>query len=755
MNKPVFISHSSIDAEQVKHVVDYLESSGIHCWFSSRDIPPGSDWAETIYHAISESAAFILLFTGNANESWQIRNELDIATNLKIPIIPVRIEKVELSKGLRYFTNSHQWLEEAESSKKKLLLNIRTAIEKVLIKGNDTEIITSSKTPERNSRRLWPWLIGAVLAVTAFMLLMFSPDSTDSYDTEHLINLIAGGTDSWDYATDIHTVPDGGFFLTGTWDWGFWSEVWVARFDSTTTLQWSWSDSLSGEDRPMLLPTSDGGVITAFGEYADFEHTGFPIRAVRLNSRGEEVWTQRWWINWMGAVQPILRSMNWDSDSLILLSFTMRHLNTSPCSAVHLISFNSSGEDMLWDTLTYESESWDLFPLDDGTRLHIYKDYLSGANGIELLSSENDMIQRIIIGDKRAQASCGAALSDGGFLVLLTKDRYGAGNGDLSILKFSDDLTLLWEKTYGGSMYDAASDILILNDGDILVSGSTRSFGDGASDGWMLRLDENGVMRWQTVIDMGGNDYLNNISVDETGHIFTVGSTTRYGQPDAWILEMTPDGFFREQPVLGLDVFTEDWEKGFIDQSIWLMSYNRNYAPQLHRDTISGNISLDANNVALVSRETFSLLPGLSLSAEVSVPDRSSARGCNWLAIGITLKDVEAFQTDQGRIADSELRWTYTEGINEQLREVCSIWSMDRTMMSMCEPESIWLNRQEPQLMMIETCTDSVRFWLNDSLFNNVPSPGNTDDAIRVYLWGSSGSVPHYIDNVRIFNRRW
>ncbi|MCK4505222.1 MAG: toll/interleukin-1 receptor domain-containing protein [Candidatus Aegiribacteria sp.] len=751
MDNFVFICHSSQDAKQVNQIVNYLESNNIRCWISSKDISAGADWAETIYEAISRASAVVLLFSSNVNKSWQIRNELDIATNLKVPIIPVNLDNSEISGGIKYFSDSHQWLD-TTGNRKQMFRNLTAAINGIYSKSNDEEII--HEIQKRHKGRIWSCIIGAALILAALVyILAFSNSTPEEYDD--LLNLVVGGSDSWDYATDILAEKDGGFTVAGTWDWGFWSEVWVAHFDSTTTLQWSWSDSLSGECRPYLLPTADGGVITAFGEYADFEHTGFPIRAVRLNSRGEEVWTQRWWIHWTGAVQPILRSMNWDSDSLIILSFTMRHLNTSPCSAVHLISFNSSGEEMLWDTLAHESESYDLLLLEDSTRLHLYKDCVSGASGIELLSSSNEMIQQIIIGDKRAQASCVAILPDGSFLVLLTKDRFGASNGDLSIMKFSDDLALIWEKSYGGDMYDVASDVLILTDGDILISGATKSFGDGTFDGWMLKLDENGGIRWQTVIDMGGNDYLSSISVNETGHIYAAGSTTRYGQPDAWILEMTSDGFFREQSVLGLDVFTEDWERGFIDQNIWLMSYNRNYAPELHTDTINGNISLDANNVALISRRAFHLAPGLSLSAEVSVPDRPGAGGCNWIAIGITMKDVGAFQSDQGRIADSELRWTYTEGINEQLREVCSTWSTDSTMMSICEPESIWLERPEPQLMIIETCTDSVRFWLNDSLFNNIPSPGNTADSIRIYLWGSSSTVPHRIDNVRVFNRRW
>ena len=70
MNKRVFVSHSSHDREIADGVVDYLESSGLECWIASRDIAPGADWAESIYNAIADSGVMVLLFSGNANDSW-------------------------------------------------------------------------------------------------------------------------------------------------------------------------------------------------------------------------------------------------------------------------------------------------------------------------------------------------------------------------------------------------------------------------------------------------------------------------------------------------------------------------------------------------------------------------------------------------------------------------------------------------------------------------------------------------------------
>ena len=77
----IFVSHSSRDTAEVRQLVEFLEASGIPCWVSYRDIPPGADWAETIYDAIEASSGMLLLYSENTNRSRQVRNELDIATN--------------------------------------------------------------------------------------------------------------------------------------------------------------------------------------------------------------------------------------------------------------------------------------------------------------------------------------------------------------------------------------------------------------------------------------------------------------------------------------------------------------------------------------------------------------------------------------------------------------------------------------------------------------------------------------------------
>lgn len=749
--RKVFISHSSLDAVAANEIVEHLETRGFRCWISSRDITPGSDWAETIYNSISDSSVMVLLFTENANDSWQIRNELDIATNLKVPIIPVRLEHAKVSKGVMYFTNSHQWLDETDSRKKNRLEHITEAVRLVLNSSSDRSHAEEIKTDQK---KLTPWFAAGILisAIAITLLLTVGGPEPPNFD---LVNLVAGGSDSWDYATDITTTGDKGFIVTGTWDWGFWSEVWVARFDSTNSLIWSWSDSLSGECKPALIPMNHGGVIVAFGEYADFQHTGYSVRAVRLDTLGMVTWDQRWRIEWPGAIQPVFGSMNRDDSGRIRLAYTLRTLNSRPFLAVHVISFDDHGESMFLDTLPDRQEVYSLFPDGEGGLYHLYMDIESKAVGIEHISDTGATTNQIVVGDRFSQAICGALLPDGGLLVLMTADRHGAGNGDLVIMKFSCELELCWERTYGGDMLESSSDVLVLPDGNILVTGFTTSFGDGSSDGWVLRLDEEGLLIWQKVIDCGGNDRFYAITADDDGNILLAGCTTRYDDLDAWVLGMTSDGSFRDSVSLGIGLFTEDWEDGFIDQSVWLLGRNRNFAPEMRINTLTGNTNLDANGVPLITRAAFHVRPGLVLTADVCVQDRPQATGSNWLAIGFASLDSEDFEQNPIGVREREFQWVYTDGINGQTCEIIASLS-DDSLIVIREIEEGWLQRDIRQTLSIETCMNSVVFRINDSLFCELTvSPGSGIDSVRAYVNGCSGSLPHSIDNVRLFMRRW
>lgn len=750
----VFVCHSSRDGEVVRRFVDRLESSGLECWVSYRDIPPGADWAETIYDAIDRSAVTVLLFTENSGTSRQIRNELDIATNLDKPLLPVRLDDSPASRGISYFADSHQWLDardDPDGAADRLAQTLlRTGAEDP--GGKDC-----SRSAGASARRAPALLLAFTAVVLAAGTLLLFRGSRGPADTSRLLNLVAGGTDSWDTATDVTAGPDDGFTVCGVWDHGFWSEWWVARFDGAGDLVWSWSDSLAGEDRPLLLPAAGGDVITAAGEYADFDHTGFPVRLVRLDSLGSVKWEVNRWVEWEGAVQPEAASFEMTPDSLLLLYFTLRGFTDRPEQrSTFQFSFDIEGGFVRLDTIRGTKEAMGLVPLESGGLVRMFRRATTGANGIELVSHSGDVIEGIEIGDIRSHVLHGLELPGGDLLIFILVDSYGPERGVITAMRFCPGLTLKHEKTYGGNLRDGILDALVLPSGNVLACGFRRSGGDGSRNGWVFMLDGELEMLWERVISLGGEEAVWSVDVMDDGTILACGRTTAFGQPDAWILMMGPDGSWNGRVQIGLDLFVEDWERGFIDRSVWEAGRNRNYSPFLYRDSLTGNHSLDANNVPLVSIAGFPPIPGVCFSAEARVPDMGGAAGRNWLAAGITSSPACEFLADPEGVPVRELRWDYTPGTSAGNSTVTAVSRTGGRAVHHAEHDSLRLVRSAPQELAIEVCTRTVRFHLNGRLFHEDSLPLHHEgDSIRVYAAGSSMSVPHSIDNVRVYRRRW
>ena len=111
MTHSVFISYSVDDRHKAEAVCQRLESGGLRCWMASRDVLPGSDWAEAILNAIDSARVLVLLLSHNANVSNHVKREVERAVNRGLVIIPLRVEEVVPSKSLEYLISASQWLD--------------------------------------------------------------------------------------------------------------------------------------------------------------------------------------------------------------------------------------------------------------------------------------------------------------------------------------------------------------------------------------------------------------------------------------------------------------------------------------------------------------------------------------------------------------------------------------------------------------------------------------------------------------------
>lgn len=111
MAHDVFISHASPDRDVAEAACFALEQRGLTCWIAPRDILPGQNYGEAIVEAIRGCRVFLLVFSAAANESPQVRREVERAGSRGVALIPFRIEPVEPSDALAFFISAAHWLD--------------------------------------------------------------------------------------------------------------------------------------------------------------------------------------------------------------------------------------------------------------------------------------------------------------------------------------------------------------------------------------------------------------------------------------------------------------------------------------------------------------------------------------------------------------------------------------------------------------------------------------------------------------------
>lgn len=85
---------------------------------------------------------------------------------------------------------------------------------------------------------------------------------------------------------------------------------------------------------------------------------------------------------------------------------------------------------------------------------------------------------------------------DSGFVVCATTLSFGAGNEDVYVFKTDKDGVLEWTKTYGGTGEDRGFAIRNTTDGNFIIAGETGSFGVGARNVYIIKIDNNGDTLW-------------------------------------------------------------------------------------------------------------------------------------------------------------------------------------------------------------------------------------------------------------------
>jgi formylglycine-generating enzyme len=107
----VFVSYSAHDKAFADAACAVLEHHRIRCWIAPRDITPGEEWGDAIIKGIGGSRMMVLIFSGHANASGQVRREVERAISRGMTVMPIRVEDVRPEGAMEFALGNRHWLD--------------------------------------------------------------------------------------------------------------------------------------------------------------------------------------------------------------------------------------------------------------------------------------------------------------------------------------------------------------------------------------------------------------------------------------------------------------------------------------------------------------------------------------------------------------------------------------------------------------------------------------------------------------------
>ena len=128
----------------------------------------------------------------------------------------------------------------------------------------------------------------------------------------------------------------------------------------------------------------------------------------------------------------------------------------------------------------------------------------------------------------------------GGLYIEPVEGELSVFNNDLFLLKIDKDGVVQWQKVLDGGQKEYGRSIVQTNAGDYIVAGYTVAFSGENRDVWVLRVDQLGNVIWQKTYGGSEDDSAYSLIEGVDGNFVVAGSTESFGagKLDAWIFEL-------------------------------------------------------------------------------------------------------------------------------------------------------------------------------------------------------------------------
>lgn len=358
-------------------------------------------------------------------------------------------------------------------------------------------------------------------------------------------------------ANAVISTNDGGYAIAGWYDVDglFSAEFYLVVTDAVGDTLWTktygsaseanaHSINGSGNEGYSLMQTEDDGFLF-IGERHFVTGGQSDAYVIKVSNDGTLEWSKIY-----GGLDNDYgyKAIQTDDGDYVIAGFTESF--GSGVRDMYLFKIDSQGE-VLWNK-TYGGDSidaaFDMLETPEGGYLLVgYTFSFSGSSDVYVICTDEN-------GEPLWQKTYGGELNDighsiqqsqeGGYLICGETESYGQGEADFYVIKIDSDGNLEWSNAYGGQDYETGRSITQSSSGDYSIVGSTRSFGKGREDVFMVIIDQLGNLRWAHTFGGMLDDAGRSIQTTDDGGYIIAGFTKSYGAgfSDMYLIKTDSNG---------------------------------------------------------------------------------------------------------------------------------------------------------------------------------------------------------------------
>lgn len=321
-----------------------------------------------------------------------------------------------------------------------------------------------------------------------------------------------------------------------------------------SSAQYKWESIFGGSGRDQAFSvalTPEGGYIAA-GLTASFPQKCYEMYVVKTDMYGDSVWIRHFGTannDYCWSIVPAQDS------GYVLIGATDSVFQTGPHD-VYLLKISDKG-DSLWSRVygdtsdaTYTNDvGHTIEQTADGGYIIVgsTESYGAGLHDIYLIkiSAPGDTQWTRTYGtsyNETGESVC--QTSDGGYIIAGTTYVTGSGQ-QIWIVRTDENGDTMWTQLYGGSGSEDVSDIMQCSDNGYILVGSTTSYGAGSGDLYLVRTDSLGTLNWTKTYGYQYPDWGNALAQTTDSGYIIIGGTRTSPDPEyccAWLLKIDANG---------------------------------------------------------------------------------------------------------------------------------------------------------------------------------------------------------------------